>query len=264
MKRLVTGGALAVLFGAILLKGGEVGLALFLAGAAGACAWELTRMALPGRPLLSGLVALWSAGVVGSGLTPHPLSTAILLLWGGTAATALVLVLSYSGRGDEALAWAVAVQALVYLGGGGLFALLLRSRPHGLFWLLFLVAAVAAGDTAAYYTGRALGRHRLHPRLSQGKTWEGTVGGLAASAAAAAGLAFVAPFHPPPAPLALLGLAVGAVAQVGDLAESLVKRSFGLKDSGSLLPGHGGVLDRMDGHLFAAPFLYWLLRWWQG
>jgi phosphatidate cytidylyltransferase len=130
-------------------------------------------------------------------------------------------------------------------------------------WLVFLLCMIVwLGDAAAYYVGRALGRHKMAPVVSPNKTWEGAVGGFAASLAATAvwsvwRLGWIDP--------ALLGVAAltAAAAQVGDLMESLLKRGAGVKDSGSVLPGHGGVLDRMDAMLFAAPVMLlslWLLR----
>ncbi len=193
-------------------------------------------------------------------LLPAPFTAALFLLWMTVALTSFILVLRYRRRGEEAWQWATTVLAPAYIGMGGFSAILLRQQPQGKWWILMLVATVAAGDTAAYYTGKALGRHKLHRALSKGKTWEGTGGGLVGSALAAAVSAAFLPGHNPYF-MALMGLLLGAVAQMGDLAESLIKRSYGFKDSGAILPGHGGVLDRIDGHLFAAPLLYWLLMW---
>lgn len=121
-------------------------------------------------------------------------------------------------------------------------------------WILALVLVVWAFDTAAYFTGRRFGRHPFMAHISPSKTQEGVVGGLLA--AAIVGAVLVAGFGRPwPAGL-LLGLLVGAAAQAGDLAESMLKRAAGAKESGTLIPGHGGVLDRVDSFLFAAPVAY--------
>jgi phosphatidate cytidylyltransferase len=115
-------------------------------------------------------------------------------------------------------------------------------------------------DTAAYYTGRAIGRHKLAPRVSPGKTIEGTIGGFAA--AVVTGYLCKLGFFPEiPAVHALaLGATLGMIGQIGDLAESLLKRGSNVKDSGTLLPGHGGVLDRVDSILFCAPVLFYYSR----
>lgn len=124
-------------------------------------------------------------------------------------------------------------------------------------WLLFLLAVVWAGDVAALYVGKLLGRHRLAPRISPGKTWEGTAGSLLA--AALVGFAFGLWMERQPLRYLALAIAVNIAAQCGDLVESLFKRAAGAKDSGALLPGHGGVLDRVDAMLFAAPVLWFYL-----
>lgn len=130
-------------------------------------------------------------------------------------------------------------------------------------WLVVLLLAVVwSGDTGAYYVGRRLGRHKMAPVVSPNKSWEGAAAGLAVSLIAAAVWSV---WRLDRLDLALLGVAAltAAAAQVGDLMESLIKRGAGVKDSGHLLPGHGGMLDRMDAVLFAAPVMllgFWLAR----
>lgn len=121
-------------------------------------------------------------------------------------------------------------------------------------WILVLLLCVWAFDTAAYLTGRRLGRHRFMSHISPSKTLEGVVGGAMVAAIAGAGL-FVA-LGRPPLPGLVLGLALAFAAQAGDLAESMLKRAAGAKESGRLIPGHGGLLDRVDSFLFAAPVAY--------
>ena len=148
---------------------------------------------------------------------------------------------------------------LFALWAGGLYvvmpmfaAVALALAPHP--WMLYGAAAVWLGDTSAYFAGKAFGRHKLHPKVSPNKTWEGAIGGLVGSALGGWLLAVILklPIETAPA-LAFAGIG-GAIGQVGDLAESLVKRACGVKDSGALLPGHGGLLDRIDGLIFALPF----------
>ncbi|MEK6325733.1 MAG: phosphatidate cytidylyltransferase [Acidobacteriota bacterium] len=118
-------------------------------------------------------------------------------------------------------------------------------------------AIVMMTDTGAYYTGRTIGRHKLAPRVSPGKTIEGAIGGFVMAVVTAL-LCKLMFFHQIPATHALvLGATIGAIGQIGDLAESMLKRAAGVKDSGALLPGHGGVLDRVDSLLFCAPVLYY-------
>ncbi|HUV49421.1 MAG TPA: phosphatidate cytidylyltransferase [Anaerolineae bacterium] len=133
---------------------------------------------------------------------------------------------------------------------------LIRNDADGTAWIFFLMALVFAGDTGAFYVGCLFGQHKLCPAVSPGKTIEGAIGGLAATLGA--GLIFMNYFLKslPLGPGILFFLCIGVVGQVGDLFESELKRYSGVKDSGSILPGHGGILDRIDALLFAAPVMF--------
>lgn len=127
------------------------------------------------------------------------------------------------------------------------------ASPH---WLFYALLVNWVGDAAAYYAGRALGRRPLAPRISPAKTWEGAAASLAAATATGAlYLRRFLPRGPTPALAVALSAVVNLAAQIGDLAESALKRGAGVKDSGALLPGHGGVLDRLDGLLFSIPLV---------
>lgn len=134
--------------------------------------------------------------------------------------------------------------------------LLIDLQPSGKLWIFFMLVVVFATDTGAFYTGRAWGKHRLYRAVSPGKTWEGAVGGFLAGIAGGVLFTAYTGLHPIDFRLFLLAAGVGTAGQIGDLVESMLKRNHGVKDSGSLLPGHGGVLDRVDSILFAAPVLY--------
>lgn len=133
---------------------------------------------------------------------------------------------------------------------------MLRAGHLGVQWIFLMMFIVMAGDSAAYYLGSMFGRHKLYPAVSPNKSIEGALGGVAGSLVGA--LLFRYLFFPEIGPLFCIAaaLVVGAVGQVGDLFESLLKRSCGVKDSGSIIPGHGGVLDRLDSILFAAPVIW--------
>jgi phosphatidate cytidylyltransferase len=126
--------------------------------------------------------------------------------------------------------------------------------------ILVLFAVIWAGDSAAYYGGRALGRHPLAPKVSPKKTVEGAISGLIASVAGGTAIGIWRQIGPPWMNLAAICALTAVAGQIGDLAESALKRSAGVKDSSSILPGHGGILDRLDSLLFAAPVFYWLLK----
>jgi phosphatidate cytidylyltransferase len=176
----------------------------------------------------------------------------------------------------------VSTFAFVYIALPLGFLVQLREQWSGAFLLLYLLLIVWAGDIFAYFVGRTLGRHLLSPRISPKKTWEGALASLAASLIVgvllynyatpiSSGLlsahlierqdGLFALQKPALWPIALLSAAVNVAAQLGDLVESLIKRGAGVKDSGALLPGHGGMLDRIDALLFAAPVLWYYAAW---
>jgi phosphatidate cytidylyltransferase len=148
---------------------------------------------------------------------------------------------------------------VIYVFGAWRFATELRLiNPH---WLLFAMLLSWVGDTAALYVGKSIGRHKLAPRVSPAKTWEGSMGSVVG---AVIGGAVYAHYLIPSASIAqvvLAALAGNIAGQVGDLAESAFKRGAGVKDSGTLLPGHGGWLDRIDSSLFTVPVVYVLVHY---
>lgn len=149
---------------------------------------------------------------------------------------------------------AKSILGFFYVGLLPTFLLQILDLPHGVVWFFFLLAVVFAGDIGAYLIGMWLGKTKLMPKVSPKKTIEGAVGGLIASTLT--GLAFMTLLpETSVSTLLILSLAVSVIAQFGDLFESLLKRVADIKDSGSLMPGHGGILDRVDGVLFASPIL---------
>lgn len=136
---------------------------------------------------------------------------------------------------------------------------LIRYLPQGASWLLILTAITAGGDTGAYYIGSNFGRRKLCPEISPGKTVEGAIGGILTGSFAAVGMGLLLLPEYNSSVLFVAALILSLVSIIGDIAESVIKRSAGVKDSGTLLLGHGGVLDRIDGMLITAPVLYYLL-----
>jgi phosphatidate cytidylyltransferase len=154
-------------------------------------------------------------------------------------------------RGRARSPWARAalrLAGLIYIGPAFFCLIALRDGRAGLRNLLYLAVVVWAGDIGAYLVGRLMGGPRLAPRISPGKTWSGAVGGTIAAVLAGAVAGYEHPLR-----AAALALALSVIAQAGDLLESALKRYFGAKDSGWIIPGHGGLLDRLDGVLTAAP-----------
>jgi phosphatidate cytidylyltransferase len=176
----------------------------------------------------------------------------------------------------------VSVFAFAYVALPLGFLVQIREQASGAFLLLYLLLVVWAGDIFAYFVGRSLGRHLMSPRISPRKTWEGALASLIASLVVGMLLyKYALPISsallnahlierkdglfalekPPLWPTLLLSGAINVAAQLGDLVESLIKRGAGVKDSGALLPGHGGMLDRIDALLFAAPVLWYYSAW---
>jgi len=136
---------------------------------------------------------------------------------------------------------------------------LIRNMSDGRTWVLFLILTVWTGDICALLSGTFLGRHKLYPRISPNKTFEGLIGAVLGSVLIAWAYAFFFIPHLNRRTCILLAIGLGLFGQLGDFTESMLKRSAQVKDSGSLFPGHGGMLDRIDSFLFSAPFLHYSL-----
>lgn len=175
---------------------------------------------------------------------------------------ALMILTFFWSLGGELGAHLVGRMALtgfgvVWVALGFAYVLLIRSLNHGMALTIMLLACTMVNDTFAYFVGRAFGRHRMAPRISPKKSVEGAIGGIIGSIVAAAIVKIYSPWLGW-GPAVLFGLVIGLVGQWGDLFESAVKRDFRVKDSGKILPGHGGILDRFDAVLFAGFVTYWL------
>jgi phosphatidate cytidylyltransferase len=136
---------------------------------------------------------------------------------------------------------------------------LVRNMIDGRLWILFLIVTVWAGDIFALFIGSRFGRHKLYPKISPNKTYEGLGGAILGSMITALIFALLFIPHLEKGPCILLAIGIAVLGQLGDFTESMLKRSAQVKDSGSLIPGHGGMLDRLDSFFFAAPFFYYLL-----
>jgi phosphatidate cytidylyltransferase len=247
--------------------------------------YEFLRAALPESPpaaraAAAALVALFAASARTLESFPE------LSLLGLIAVAALALGVLLWPRPDDTYAAAAGAPhplpaatwwfgGVLYLGAFGTHWLLLRAGADGRAWVIVTLAATFATDTGAYAVGRLVGRHRFVPRISPHKTWEGAAGGLAAGALATVALVALLPAEPrldlasgtlldtlAARPwLLVFAVALPLAAIVGDLVESALKRRMHVKDTSHLLPGHGGLLDRLDSLLATGPLLYWLVQW---
>jgi len=154
---------------------------------------------------------------------------------------------------------AAVVLGFLYSGLPLSLLVLVDQAPRGNLWIFFLLAIIFSGDTAALYCGRLFGKHKLYRAVSPGKTWEGAIGGLVTSVLAGVVFCWIFDLHDSVGTIAVASAGIAVAGQVGDLAESMIKRNVGVKDSGTILPGHGGFLDRVDALLFAIPVFYGFL-----
>jgi phosphatidate cytidylyltransferase len=208
------------------------------------------------RPLaLFGLL-----GVILMGVGAHNVGPMAIAGWAVAATAATILFLSLAARPYALANTAVTVLGLAWVGMLA-FAIMIGAGPHPVAHIFFLVIVIASSDIGAYFAGRSLGKRKLAPVLSTSKTVAGLVGGFLLSVIVAAVLIVFPPWEEIGLGRAIAtAVLVGLLVPLGDLAESMVKRSLNVKDMGSVLPGHGGMLDRIDGFLFAVPAAYLLFR----
>jgi len=258
---LIAIGLPAIVYGGVLYF---VLMTIFLVGSA----WEYVRLyrAVQHEPneivTIGGVLAIATARVffVEAAL---PLFAALILL-----AMTVHLVAFERGRDQAALDFGVTVAGVVYIGWLGSYLLDLRNLPQGGWWFMIVLPIVWAGDTGAYSIGVVYGKHKMSPRLSPKKSWEGYFAGVLSSVIIGAffSYAFSSMEYQPlgglinPLQGALLGLIIGAAAPLGDLGESMLKRQSGLKDSSNIFPGHGGFLDRIDSWIWAAAIGYFAIQ----
>ena len=199
-------------------------------------------------------------GVVLIGVGAHNWGATAIGGWAMFSAAAIILFFSLTSRAHPTENASLTILGMAWAGLLS-FAILLASGPHPVAYIFFIVLVVAFNDIGGYFVGRAFGRRPMAPRISPRKTVEGFVGGLVAGAVAATVLATF-PFWETIglAKALVIAVVVGLVAPLGDLIESMVKRSVAVKDMGSVLPGHGGMLDRIDAFLLSVPVLYFVFR----
>lgn len=239
--------------------GSALVLALVAIAVTAAGTWPFMILVAAGSVILA-----WEWGMLSRGKQADPafyahaisvsaccVLAAMNLVWPAFAALgAGALAVVVSKREDHTRLWSVL--GVMYLGlAAGLMVLLRGDAAYGLWAVLFLFFVVWLADTAGYFAGRLLGGPKLAPAISPGKTWSGFAGALAVPAFLAYGFALWLD-NTSAVKLAIAGLALALASQIGDLAESAIKRKFGVKDSGQLLPGHGGLFDRVDGLIGAA------------
>jgi phosphatidate cytidylyltransferase len=254
----------------VIYLGGWI-FAAFIGLVLGLAAWEFAGLFRKSgfQPaiaiMVAGAVAL-AAGRALDGFGSAPWIIVLLIL----ASMTYHLVAFERGRDQSGTDFTITLSGTLYLGWLGGYLISLRLMPAGA-WLIWLVLlAVFLADSAAYFIGQRFGKHKLSPRLSPKKTWEGYLAGVVAGTLGTALVAYLwglwagPDFPVTPWQGALLGLLISVLTTLGDLGESMLKRQSGVKDSSNILPGHGGVFDRIDSWLWAAPIGYYFILWVAG
>lgn len=266
-KRTLVSLALLPLGFAVIYIGGWV-FAGFITLILCLAAWEYGQLFRAGGLQPAGLLILAGVVLLALSRTWSEFAAAPLLLSGLALASMTWHLAAYErGRDQAATDFAVTLAGILYFGWIGAYLISLRQLPNGMWWFLLALPSVWLVDSGAYLIGSRIGRHKLSRRLSPRKSWEGYFAGILAGALGGALLALLWSIGAGPqaglstANGALIGAVMGVFTILGDLGESMIKRQVGAKDSGSLLPGHGGAFDRIDTWLWAGVLAYYLVLW---
>ncbi len=260
MQRIITGIIAFGLVAWLIIKGTPLMFAIFICVASAITLFEYYQIvfsdqkqtifsAIPVMGVLSGIMIVIAAYF-------HSFVFIFLLLIFNLMSMAVLSMPLYK-KGPQVLNVVEKVtQGVIYIPSSLSIFVIMQSEPDGIFWIFFLLIMVFAGDTGALYTGKFLGRHKLSPSISPGKTIEGSMGGMLTTVIV--GYLYVLLFLPQlnKPSILIFFIIINIAAQTGDLFESQLKRAGNIKDSGNILPGHGGLLDRIDALLFAAPVGY--------
>jgi phosphatidate cytidylyltransferase len=217
---------------------------------------------------LTGFGMLWVGLLIASPhytAIPHfkDISPVTLLLTGGVVFS-LLIVLGRKGKENAFTNWAWTLGGILYIGWLASFMVALRNVEDGRGWVFLAILCTFASDSSAYLAGRALGKHKMAPFISPKKTWEGAVAGVAGAIVISALVVWFFDLPVTYWQAIILGIIISAFGQVGDLVKSLFKRNMEVKDSGHILPGHGGFLDRMDSLVFAGVIVYFFVAFFTG
>lgn len=254
--------------GLILISIGGIPFALLIATFMGLAAWEYDRLFRTGGLKPAGFLIPAGAlfllyGRVTAGFESGPWMISLVIL----ASMTYHLVAYERGSDTAGSDFGITLAGMLYFGWIGGYLVSLRELPDGKWWFLVALPAVWLADSGAYFIGRKFGKHKLSPRLSPKKSWEGYLGGIVTGCLGAALLTLVWQVGAGPESTlsvwksAVLGLTLSTLTPLGDLGESMIKRQFGIKDSSNLITGHGGVFDRIDSWLWAGVIGYYVVVW---
>ena len=254
--------------GLVFIFLGGAPFAALLALIIGLAAWEYVKLFRAGglQPagfVLIGGAVLLAGGRAWNGFDSAPWLVSLLIL----VAMTWHLLAFERGREQAGTDFGVTLGGVFYIGWIGAYLISLRQLPEGQWWLLTALPACWLADSGAYLVGSRIGRHKMTPRLSPKKSWEGYIAGIAFAVLGTPLLVMLWGVWTGPGSAvtsargAILGLLMGTLTILGDLGESMIKRQVGVKDSGNLLPGHGGAFDRIDSWLWAGVIGYYTILW---
>jgi phosphatidate cytidylyltransferase len=232
----------------------------------GLAAWEYAHIFKTGGFQPADILVISGAILLGIGRAWNGFGSADWLLSLLILASMTYHLIAYErGRDQAASDFAVTLSGIFYIGWLGSYLISLRGLPAGMWWTLTALPAVWLADSGAYFIGRAIGKRKFSPRLSPKKTWEGYLGGVLVGTLGTVLLVLawnlIEPGVITPLQGGLIGLIISIITPLGDLGESMVKRQFGIKDSSNLIPGHGGVFDRIDSWIWTGVIGFYIIHW---
>ena len=225
-------------------------------------AWEYVNLMRGADFKPAMLITIFGVFAIFSARTLFPTYESAILTAFVLIAMTYHLIAFERGRDQSAGDFAITVAGLVYMGWIGAYLVKLRELPNGLWWFFLILPAAWFADSGAYFIGKNFGKHKLSPRLSPKKTWEGYWGGVLFGTLSGILFAWLWREHLDITLFqgAIIGLILSMLTTLGDLGESMIKRQSGIKDSSNILPGHGGIFDRIDTWIWAASMGYYLIR----
>jgi phosphatidate cytidylyltransferase len=243
----------------VIIWFGEPWFTILIAAMSALASWEFYRMAggLKVQPITYFGIA-WVLLLILSPHCPYPPTLPFLIT--SAIVVSLIWLLFRRPRDQAFTTWAWTMAGILYIGWMLRYWVQLRGLEAGRELVFLAMFITFANDTSAFFIGRTWGKHALAPAISSGKTWEGAIGGLLSSIVTSLiiSVIFTLPFSY--WQIALVGFIIGVFAQLGDLTESLLKRNTGVKDAGKLIPGHGGILDRLDSLIFTGVIVYYFVE----
>ena len=262
LKRLITALVLAAIGLPATIYGGVffwLMMALFLTVAA----WEFINLMRGANFQPAMLISVSGVLSILFARTVYPEYESAVLVVFVFLAMVYHLIAFERGRDEAASDFSITVASLIYMGWIGAYLVKLRDLPNGEWWFFLVLPIIWFTDSGAYFIGKNFGKHKLSPRLSPKKTWEGYWGGVLFGVLAGILFSWLWRENLDISLLngAMLGLLLSLLTTLGDLGESMIKRQSGIKDSSHILPGHGGVFDRIDTWIWAAPLGYYLIQW---